>query len=140
MSQWFHSAALTGVYLCFVCEYFVVVMSPFAWIEIVDTSTLLLFLVVFLCGLWLLSPPGSPVHWPPGPKSWPLIGTADVFWNNDQIHLTFTELAKKYGEIVHLRFGPRGNMVVLTGQEVIRSKFKQMLRVFYLDIYKSQVI
>ena len=105
---------------CFVCEYFVVVMSLFTWIEFIDTSTLLLFLVVFLCGLWLLSPPGSPVNWPPGPKSWPLIGNADLFWNNDQMHLTFTELAKKYGEIVHLRIGPGGHMIVLTGQDVIR--------------------
>ncbi|KAK2183887.1 hypothetical protein NP493_293g04044 [Ridgeia piscesae] len=95
-------------------------MSLFTWIEIIDTSTLLLFLVVFLCGLWLLSPPGSPVNWPPGPKSWPLIGNADLFWNNDQMHLTFTELAKKYGEIVHLRIGPGGHMIVLTGQDVIR--------------------
>ncbi|KAK2183890.1 hypothetical protein NP493_293g04077 [Ridgeia piscesae] len=98
-------------------------MSLFAWIEFIDTSTLLLFLVVFLCGLWLLSPPGSPVNWPPGPKSWPLIGNADLFWNNDQMHLTFTELAKKYGQIVHLRIGPRGHMILLTGQDVIREAF-----------------
>ena len=98
-------------------------MSPFAWIEIIDTSTLLLFLVVFLCGLWLLSPPGSPVHWPPGPKSWPLIGTADVFWNNDQMHLTFTELAKKYGQIVHMRIGQGGHVILLTGQDEIREAF-----------------
>ena len=105
---------------CFMCEYFVVVMSLFAWIEFIDTSTLLVFLVVFLCGLWLLSPPGSPVNWPPGPKLWPLIGSADVLWNNDQINLTFAELAKKYCEIVHLRLGPRRHMIVLTGQDVIR--------------------
>ena len=91
-----------------------------AWVEYVDTSTVLIFLVVFLCALWLLNLSDGPTNWPPGPKPWPLIGNIDVFWNNDKLYMSFVELAKKYGEIVHLRFGPRGHMVVLTGQEVIR--------------------
>ena len=94
-----------------------------ALVEYVDTSTVLIFLVVFLCALWLLSSSDGSTNWPPGPKAWPLIGNADVFWNNDQLYLSFEELAKKYGEIFHLRFGPRGHMVVLTGQEVIREAF-----------------
>ncbi|KAI0212540.1 Cytochrome P450 2F2 [Lamellibrachia satsuma] len=94
-----------------------------AWVDYVDTSTLLIFLVVFLCGLWLLSTAGGPANWPPGPKSWPVIGNADVFWNNKQLYLTLTELAKTYGEIFHLRTGPRGHLVVLTGQDVIREAF-----------------
>ena len=94
-----------------------------AWVEYVDTSTVLIFLVVFLCALWLLSSSNGPTNWPPGPKAWPLIGNADLFWNNDQIYLSFVELAKKYGEICHMRLGPRGHLVVLTGQEVIREAF-----------------
>ena len=94
-----------------------------AWVEYVDTSTVLIFLVVFLCALWLWGSSDGPTNWPPGPKGWPLIGNADIFWNNDQLYLSVVELAKKYGEIFHLRFGPRGHMVVLTGQEVIREAF-----------------
>ena len=93
-----------------------------AWVEYIDTSTVLIFLVVFLCALWLLSSSDGPTNWPPGPKTWPLIGNADLFWNNDQLYLNFVELAKKYGEIFHLRFGQR-HMVVLLGQEVIREAF-----------------
>ena len=94
-----------------------------AWVEYVDASTVLVFLVVFLCALWLLSSSDGPTNWPPGPKGWPIIGNADIFWNNDQVYISFVELAKRYGEIFHLRFGPSGHMVVLTGQEVIREAF-----------------
>ena len=93
-----------------------------AWVEYVDTSTVLIFLAMFLCALWLLSSSYGPTNWPPGPKGWPIIGNADLFWNNDQLYLSFEELAKKYGEMFHLRIGKR-HMVVLTGQEVIREAF-----------------
>ena len=39
------------------------------------------------------------------------------------MYLTLTELAKTYGEIFHLRTGPKGHMVVLTGHDVIREAF-----------------
>ncbi|KAI0219324.1 hypothetical protein LSAT2_029096 [Lamellibrachia satsuma] len=94
-----------------------------AWVDYVDTSTLLIFLAVFLCGLWLLNTAGGPANWPPGPKSWPVIGNADVFWNNQQLYLTLTELANIYGEMFHLRTGPGGHLVVLTGHDVIREAF-----------------
>ena len=91
-----------------------------AWVNYVDISTLLIFLVVFLCGVWLRS---TPIKWPPGPKSWPIIGNAYVFWNNEHLYLTLTDLAKTYGEIVHLRVGPQNHVVVLTGNDVIREAF-----------------
>ena len=91
-----------------------------AWVNYGDISTLLIFLVVFLCGVWLLS---NPIKWPPGPKPWPIIGNADVFWNNEHLYLTLTDLAKTYGEIVHLRVGPQNHVVVLTGNDVIREAF-----------------
>ena len=94
-----------------------------AWVDYVDTSPLLIFLVVFLCGLWLLITAGGPANLPPGPKSWPVIGNADVFWNNRQLYLTFTELAKTYGEMFHLRIGRSTHIVVLTGNDVIREAF-----------------
>ena len=99
------------------------------WLEYVNvnTSTMLIFMFVFLCGLWLQTTPDGSAKWPPGPKTWPLIGivigNADIFWKNDQMYLTFAELAKTYGEILHLRVGPRRHMVVLTGQDVIREAF-----------------
>ena len=93
-----------------------------AWVEYIDTSTVLIFLVMFLCALWLLSSSDGPTNWPPGPKAWPIIGNADLFWNNDQLYLSFEELVKKYGDIFHLRFGHR-HVVVLSGQEVIREAF-----------------
>ena len=101
-------------------------MSVFAAsIDYVGASTLLIFLAVLLCGLWLLGKhtPSRPVKWPPGPKPWPIIGNADVFWNHQQLHLTLTELAKKYGEIIHLRVGLLGHLVVLTGHGIIREAF-----------------
>ena len=95
-----------------------------AWVEYVDTSTVLIFLVVFLCALWLLSSSyDGPTNWPPGPKPWPLIGNADLFWNNDQIYLTFMKLANTYGDVVHLRVGSRGHLILLSGYEVIREAF-----------------
>ena len=89
------------------------------------SSTLLVVLTVFLLGLWLLGrhTPSGPVKWPPGPKPWPIIGNADVFVNNQYLYLTLTELAKTYGEIVHLRVGVWSHMVVLSGHEVIREAF-----------------
>ena len=39
------------------------------------------------------------------------------------MYLTMTELAKKYGEIAHLRFGLHGHIVVLTGHKIIREAF-----------------
>ena len=89
-----------------------------------DTSTLLVFLAVFLFGLWLLGrrTPSGPVKWPPGPKPWPIIGNADLFLSNPQLYLTLTELAKTYGDMVHLRVGP-GHIVVLSGHDVIREAF-----------------
>ncbi|KAI0237362.1 Cytochrome P450 2U1 [Lamellibrachia satsuma] len=94
-----------------------------AWVDYLDTSTLLIFLVVFLCGLWLLSTAGGQANWPPGPKSWPVIGNVDVFWNNPQLYMTFTELAKTYGEMIHLRVGLGIHVVVLSGHDVIREAF-----------------
>ena len=94
-----------------------------AWVEYIDTSTVLIFLVVFLCALWLLSSSDGPTNWPPGPKPWPLIGNADLFWNNDQLYLTFMELAKTYGDVVHLRVGSSGHMIMLSGHDVIREAF-----------------
>ena len=97
------------------------------WLEYGNTSTMLIFMFVFLCGLWLQTTPDGSANWPPGPKTWPLIGiiigNANVFWKNDQMYLTFTDLARTYGEILHLRVGPRRHLVVLTGQEVIREAF-----------------
>ena len=94
-----------------------------AWMDYIDSSTLLVFLLVFLCGVWLLSSSSRPVNWPPGPKPWPIIGNADLLFNNDQMYLTFTELAKTHGEIVHLRAGRSKHIVILTGNEIIREAF-----------------
>ena len=94
-----------------------------ACLDYVDSSTLWVCLLVSLCAVWLLKPSRGPVNWPPGPKPWPIVGNADLFWNNQQLYLTFTELAKTYGEIVHLRAGRNTHIVILTGNEIIREAF-----------------
>jgi len=98
-------------------------MASFAWVDCVDTSTLLVVLSVVLCGLWLLSLVGSAANLPPGPKSRLLIGNAGQFLKKQNHYEMLTELAKKYGEIVYLRFGPFRHMIVLTGHKVIREAY-----------------
>ena len=104
-----------------------------AWVEYIDTSTVLIFLVVILCALRLLSSSDGPTNWPPGPKPWPLIGNADMFWDNDQLYLTFMKLAKTYGDVVHLRVGSSGHMIMLSGHDVIRGLLSTKGSTFLTD-------
>ncbi|KAM4041111.1 cytochrome P450 1B1 [Anomaloglossus baeobatrachus] len=71
--------------------------------------------------LWIL-PRWSDPHQPPGPFPWPIIGNAMQLGSSP--HLTFVELAKKYGEIFQIKLGGE-KVVVLNGDRVIRHALLQ---------------
>ncbi|XP_071999885.1 cytochrome P450 2K1-like [Engystomops pustulosus] len=57
-------------------------------------------------------------NYPPGPRSWPLIGNLHIidFWNP---HLTYLQLSKKYGPVFSVRMGMK-KMVVIAGYEAVK--------------------
>lgn len=77
---------------------------------------LAVYLLVSLVRFSLLSL--RPKHYPPGPPALPFIGNAHHFASSKP-YLQFTELRKKYGDIVGLKAGP-SNIVVLNSAELSR--------------------
>ncbi|RYP64796.1 hypothetical protein DL770_009127 [Monosporascus sp. CRB-9-2] len=75
----------------------------------------LIYIVVSLVRFSLRSLPGK--HYPPGPPSFPFIGNAHLFASTKSF-LQFTELGKKYGDIVGLKAGP-GNIVILNSVKLV---------------------
>lgn len=63
---------------------------------------------------------------PPGPRPWPLVGNA--FLMNSRMHLCFTDLEKKFGNVFRVYMGHR-LMVVLSG-EAIRNALVQQPKEF----------
>lgn len=59
----------------------------------------LAFLIYFLFRLLF----NRPRHLPPGPKGWPIVGNLPQL--GSQPHRSLTELARKYGPLMHLRLG-----------------------------------
>ncbi|KAM9063847.1 cytochrome P450 1B1 isoform X2 [Sarcophilus harrisii] len=59
---------------------------------------------------------------PPGPFQWPLIGNAVEVGNNP--HLSFTRLARRYGDVFQIRLG-NCPVVVLNGERAIRQALVQ---------------
>ncbi len=53
----------------------------------------------------------------PGPFAWPLVGNAMQL--GQMPHITFSKLAKKYGNVYQIRLG-RSDIVVLNGDTAIR--------------------
>uniref|UniRef100_J3S481 Cytochrome P450 1B1 n=1 Tax=Crotalus adamanteus TaxID=8729 RepID=J3S481_CROAD len=58
----------------------------------------------------------------PGPVGWPLVGNALQLGRHP--HLTFCELAKRYGDVFQFRLGSR-SIVVLNGEATIRQALVQ---------------
>lgn len=74
-----------------------------------------LYVIARIAHFSLGSLPGK--HYPPGPRCFPFIG--NVHHLSDKPFLQFTELGKKYGEIVGFKSGP-GNIVVLNSINLVR--------------------
>src|SRR5215216_2647371 len=55
---------------------------------------------------------------PPGPKPWPIIGNFDLI--GALPHRSIHELSKKYGPLMHLRFG---SFPVIVGSSVDMARF-----------------
>ncbi|XP_071711037.1 trimethyltridecatetraene synthase-like [Rutidosis leptorrhynchoides] len=60
---------------------------------------------------------------PPGPKPWPIIGNLNLM--GALPHRSMHELSKKYGEIMHLKFGSR-NVVTASSVEMAKIFLKTM--------------
>ncbi|XP_078089629.1 cytochrome P450 1C1 [Mustelus asterias] len=58
----------------------------------------------------------------PGPFAWPLVGNAMQLGSSP--HLTFTRMARRYGDLFQIRLG-RHRIVVLNGEETIRRALLQ---------------
>ncbi|XP_055941707.1 uncharacterized protein LOC129971757 [Argiope bruennichi] len=61
-------------------------------------------------------------NYPPGPMGLPIVGYLPFVSNN--LHLDFTELGKKYGDVFSVKLGSQ-NIVVLHGTEGIREAFNK---------------
>ena len=77
---------------------------------------LIVYLLVSLVRFSLLSL--RPKNYPPGPPALPFIGNVHHFASSKP-YLQFTELRKKYGDIVGLKAGP-SNVVVINSAELSR--------------------
>ncbi|XP_053113649.1 cytochrome P450 1B1-like [Hemicordylus capensis] len=83
----------------------------------------LLVSCAFLLYLWgRKRPRRAPGKSPPGPVGWPLLG--NVLQLGRLPHLTFCELARRYGDVFQLRLGMRA-IVVLNGEAAIRQALVQ---------------
>ncbi|XP_013412458.1 cytochrome P450 2B4 [Lingula anatina] len=70
-----------------------------------DISTLLVFVIVFCLGIWLLRSYTEPrVNWPPGPRPLPIIGNLNKLGKPRQVDDLYL-LFDQYGDIVHLKLG-----------------------------------
>jgi len=61
-------------------------------------------------------------HLPPGPIRWPIVGSL-LSVGFQYRHLTFAQLAKKYGPLMHLRLGA-SNILVISSPELAREVLK----------------
>ncbi|XP_073442559.1 cytochrome P450 2K4-like [Dendrobates tinctorius] len=85
-----------------------------------DLVTLLLSIVVilFLVNTFRNQKQGNDKNFPPGPKPLPIIGNIHIM-DIGKPHLTFVQLAKKYGTVFSFRIG-MSKSIVLCGYETIK--------------------
>ncbi|XP_061467410.1 cytochrome P450 1B1-like [Rhineura floridana] len=82
----------------------------------------LLVSCVLLLYLWARRSPRAPGKSLPGPVGWPLLGNALQLGRLP--HLSFCQLARRYGDVFELRLGRRA-IVVLNGEAAIRQALVQ---------------
>lgn len=85
-----------------------------------------LYVVTRLVHFSLRSLPGK--NYPPGPRSFPFIGNV-LHFKSDKPFLEFTELGKKYGDIVGLKAGP-DNIVILNSVHLVRELLERRGRIY----------
>ncbi|XP_018429385.1 PREDICTED: cytochrome P450 2K1-like, partial [Nanorana parkeri] len=61
---------------------------------------------------------GNVKNFPPGPWAWPLIGNLHII-DLKKAHISYRELAKKYGEVFSVKMGTK-QIVVLAGYEAVK--------------------
>ncbi|XP_063146020.1 cytochrome P450 1B1-like [Candoia aspera] len=82
----------------------------------------LLLSCALLLYFWVRKGSAAPGKHLPGPVGWPLLG--NVLQLGRLPHLTFCELARRYGDVFQLRLGLR-SVVVLNGEATIRQALVQ---------------
>jgi cytochrome P450 len=83
------------------------------WLVVVGVVSLILYLTWFI--------PNLKTSLPPGPPSWPIVGS--LFYLSKCPHVAFTNLAKKYGPIMYLRLGFVDH-IILSNSEMAMELFK----------------
>ncbi|CAH1254419.1 CYP2J2 [Branchiostoma lanceolatum] len=78
-----------------------------------DVQTALVLVSVLLLTFWYLR---LKKNLPPGPWGWPVLGHIPALGKNP--HLGLTAMRKRYGDVFHIRMGPK-DVVVLCGYEAI---------------------
>ncbi|XP_066271771.1 cytochrome P450 2J4-like [Branchiostoma lanceolatum] len=78
-----------------------------------DVQTALVLVSVLLLTFWYLRPKKN---LPPGPWGWPVLGHIPALGKNP--HLGLTAMRKRYGDVIHIRMGPK-DVVALCGYEAI---------------------
>ncbi|XP_038078489.1 cytochrome P450 2J6-like [Patiria miniata] len=97
-------------------------MEPFAAVDVLNTRTLLIGIVVFLVLFRTLR---RPRNLPPGPWGWPVLGNLpQIMASGDKMHELFSKLTKRYGNIIHVEAGGI-SMVVLHGHDTAKEAFSQ---------------
>lgn len=85
-------------------------------------TALLLACATLLLSLQLCRWLQQPVHGPPGPFAWPVIGNAAQLGSSP--HLVLTRMAQKYGNVFQIKLGCR-TVVVLNGDAIKQALVKQ---------------
>ncbi|XP_038079209.1 cytochrome P450 2J6-like [Patiria miniata] len=97
-------------------------MGLFSMIDILNTRTLLIGIVVFLVLFRTLR---RPRNLPPGPWKWPILGNLpQLMTAKDTMFEFFSKQSKRHGSIIHVDGGGI-SMVVLHGYDTVKKAFSQ---------------
>ncbi|XP_038077532.1 cytochrome P450 2J6-like [Patiria miniata] len=97
-------------------------MDMFAKIDVLNTRTLLIGIVVFLALFRFLR---RPRNLPPGPWGWPILGNLPQMMSSEGTMFEFfSKLTKRYGNIIHVKGGGI-SIVFLHGHNTVKEAFSQ---------------